>query len=56
MSTNLFETNYCMTKQTSALRNTTAGYWAIVYRVIHAKYAAERTYDACVFTILPQAQ
>ena len=42
-----------MTKQTSALRNTTAGYWAIAYRVIHAKYAAERTYDACVFTILP---
>ncbi len=39
-----------MTKQTSALWNTIAGYWAIAYRVIHAKRTAARTHDACVFT------
>ena len=41
---------YCMTKQTSAQWNTTAGYWANAYRVIHTKRAAARTHDACVFT------
>ncbi len=42
--------HYCKTKQTSALWNTTAGYWAIAYRVKHAKRAAARTHDACEFT------
>ncbi len=42
--------SYYSTKQTSAPWNTTAGCWAIVYRVIHAKRAAARTHDACVFT------
>ena len=36
--------DYC--SRTSAMR----GYWAIVYRVVQAKYATERTHDACVFT------
>ncbi len=32
------------------MRNTSAGYWAIVYRIIHAKHAAECTHDACVYS------
>ncbi len=41
---------YYTDKKTLAMRNTNAGYWATVYHVIHAKYAAERTHDACKFT------
>ncbi len=41
---------YYSTRRTSAMWNISAGYWAIGYCVIHAKYTAERMHDACVFT------
>ncbi len=44
----VMEVNYCTTKRTSTMWNTSAGYWAIAYCVIHAKRAAAGTHDACV--------
>ncbi len=47
------ELRHCHDRETQVLVTV---YWAIAYRVIHAKYAAERTHDACVFTKHQQAQ